>query len=160
MSTLKLLQTCPTQHKNLFSSLGALYPKNPNTITFNVENFKPILSHQLTFKIKTKVIGRNIHHTVLDEGASTSVISMSCWRATGSLKVNHSPTTLKYFYGRGFQPYGLLPVLSIDLGGNFIFILVEVVEASLDYNLLLGRNFFYTMMMIASLVFCFLYFPE
>ena len=43
---------------------------------------------------------------------------MSCWRAIGSPEINRSPTTLKAFDGRGFQPYGLLPALQIELEGK------------------------------------------
>ena len=76
----------------------------------------------------------------MDKGASTSVMSLSCWRSIGSLEINRSPTTLKDFDGHGFQPYGLLPAIHVELGGNLVSIHIEVVDAPLDYNLLLGRN--------------------
>ena len=79
MSTLEVLQSCPTQHKNLLTALGALYPDNTNLIHFNVENYKSRLPHKLAFQIITKVL-----RTILDEGASTSVLSLSCWKAIGS----------------------------------------------------------------------------
>ena len=76
----------------------------------------------------------------MDEGASTSVMSLSCLRAIGSPKINCSPTTLKAFDGRGFHPYGLLLAIHIELGGKLVSIHIEVIDAPLDYNLLLGRN--------------------
>ena len=97
MSTLEVLQTCPTQFKSLLSALRALDLENSRIITFNLDNFKPRLSHQLAFQIATKVIGKKVHCTLLDVGASTLVVSMSCWRAIDSPEVNHSPTTLKVF---------------------------------------------------------------
>ena len=57
--------------------------------------------------------------------------------------------TLKAFSGRGFQPYGLLSSLLIELGGKSVSIHVEVVDAFLDYNLLLGRNWFYEIEVVA-----------
>ena len=90
---------------------------------------------------------------VLDEGASTSILSSSCWKAIGSPKLVKSPTTLKAFNGRGFQPYGLMPTLSVELGGKIVSIQVEVVDAPLDYNLLLGRNWVYAMTTVTSTVF-------
>ena len=102
MSTLELLQSCPTQHKNLLTALRALYLDNTNLIHFNVKNYKSRLHHQLTFQIMTKVVGKNVFRTVLDEGASTSVLSLSCWKAIGSPELVTSPTTLKAFDGRGF----------------------------------------------------------
>ena len=99
MSTLEVLQSCPTQPKNLVTALGALDPDNTNLIHFNVENYKSKLPHQIVFHIASKVVGRKVHRIVLDEGASTSVLSIACWRAIDSLEVMKSPTTLKAFDG-------------------------------------------------------------
>ena len=43
--------------------------------------------------------------------------------------------------------------LAVELGVKTISIQVEVVDAPLDYNLLLGRNWFYAMNVVASTVF-------
>ena len=102
MSTLEVLQSCPTQRKNLLTMLGALDPDNSNLIHFNVENYKSRLPHKLAFQIITKVVENKVFRTVLDEGASTSILSLSCWKAIGSPKLVTSPTTLKAFDGRGF----------------------------------------------------------
>ena len=87
---------------------------------------------------------------VLDEGASTSVLSLTCWKALGSPKLVTSPTTLKAFDGWGFQPHGLISSLVYELGGKTISIQVEVVDSPLDYNLLLGRNWFYAMTIVSN----------
>ena len=89
----------------------------------------------------------------MDDSASTSVMSLSCWRAIGSPKINRSPTTLKDFDGRGFQPYGLLPTIHVELGDKLVSIHIEVVDTPLDYKLLLGHNSFYAMKAIASTIF-------
>ena len=49
------------------------------------------------------------------------------------------------FDGRSFQPHGILPSLKVHLGGKTVAIKVEVVDAPLDYNLLLGRDWIYNM---------------
>ena len=49
MSALEVLQTCPTQWKNLLTALGAMDPENSNIITFKLDDFKMRLSHQLSF---------------------------------------------------------------------------------------------------------------
>ena len=67
--------------KNLLTALGALDPDNTNLIHFNVENYKYRLPHKLAFQIITKVVEKKFFRTVLDEGASTSVLSLSCWKA-------------------------------------------------------------------------------
>ena len=126
--------------KNLLTTLGALDLENTNLIHFNVENYKSRLPHQLAFQIMTKVVGKKVFRIVLDKGASTSVLSPSCWKSLGSPKLVTSPMTLKAFDGRGFQPQGLISSLAVKLGGKTISIQFEVVDALLDYNLLLGRN--------------------
>ena len=81
------------------------------------------------------------------------VLSLTSWKALGSLELVTSPTTLKSFDGWGFQPHGLISALVVELGGKTVSIQVEVVDAPLDYNLLLGRNWFYAMNVVASTVF-------
>ena len=46
------------------------------------------------------------------------------------------------------------------MGGNTFAIEVEVVDAPLHYNLLLGRNWMYSMQAIASSLFCVVCFPH
>ena len=99
MSTFEVLQSCPMQHKNLLTALGALDLDNTNLIHFNVENYKSRPPHKLAFEIITKVVGKKVFRAVLDERALTSVLSLSCWKAIGSLELVTSPTTLKAFDG-------------------------------------------------------------
>jgi len=99
MSTLEVLQNCPAQRRTLLSTLGAIEPETSNHLMFNLENFKTRLSHQLAFQIHTSISGKTIHRIVLDEGGSTSIMSLSCRRAIGSPEVRQSPTTLRAFDG-------------------------------------------------------------
>ena len=46
-----------------------------------------------------------------------------------------------------------MPTLSVELGGKTVSIQVEVVDSLLDYNLLLGRNWFYAMSVVTLMVF-------
>jgi hypothetical protein len=160
MSALEVLQNCPSQRRTLLSAIGAMDPEESNMITFNLDYFKERLSHHLAFQIQILVGGKNIHRTVLDEGASTCVMSLSCWRSIGSPKLNQSPTTLKAFDGCGFQPHRLLQSFVVTLKGKTISVDIEVVDVPLDYNLLLGHSWFYAMTVIASSVFHILQFPH
>ena len=153
MSTLKVLQSCPTQCKNLLMTLGYLDPNNTKLIHFNVENYNYRIPHKLAFQIITKVVEKKVFRTVLYERASTLVLSLSCWKAIGSPELVTSPMNLKAFDGWGFQPHGLIPALSVELGGKTISIQVEVVDAPLDCNLLLGRNWFHAVTAVTSTVF-------
>ena len=87
-------------------------------IHFNVENYKPRLPYKLAFQIIMKVVAKKVFLTVLDEGASTSVLSLTCWKSLGSPELVTSPMTLKAFDGRGFQPHGLISALVVELGGK------------------------------------------
>ena len=121
ISTLEVLQIFPTQHKNLLTALGALDLDNTNLIHFNVENYKPRLLHKVAFQIIKKVVGKKVFRMVLDEGASSLVLSLTCWKALGSPEFVTSPTTLKAFHGRGFQPHGLISAIAVKLGGKNCF---------------------------------------
>ena len=79
-------------------------------------------------------------HTVIDEGAGASVMYLFCWKGLGSPTLSQSANMLTTFDGRLFQPHRILPSLEVQLGGKTVAIEVEVVDAPLDYNLLLGRN--------------------
>ena len=85
--------------QKLLTMLGDLDPDNSNLIHFNVENYKSRIPHKIAFQIITKLVENKVFRNVLDEGASTSVLSMSCWKAIGSPELVTSPTTLKAFDG-------------------------------------------------------------
>ena len=64
------------------------------------------------------------------------------------------------FNGRYFRPHDILPSLKVHLGGKTVAIEVEVVDAPLNYNLLLGRNWMYSMQAVASSLFRVVCFPH
>ena len=97
--------------------------------------------------------------TIIDEGASTSVMSLSCWKGLGSPTFSQSANMLMDFDGRSFWLHGILPSIEVQLRGNIVTIKVEVVDVPLDYNILLGRNWMYNMKFIASSLFRVVFFP-
>jgi hypothetical protein len=86
----------------------------------------------------TKIFTQNIFRTVVDEGASTCVMSLACWKAIGQPTLSPSPTLLTAFDGRSFRTHDIVPSFPVQLGGKTVCVEVEVVNAPLDYNLLLG----------------------
>ena len=78
---------------------------------------------------------------------------LSCWKGLGSPDLSKSATMLTSFDGRSFQPHIILPSLKVQLGGKTVAIEVEVVDAPLDYNILLGQNWMYSMQAVASSLF-------
>ena len=83
--------------------------------------------------------------TVIDEGASTSMMSLSCWKGLGSPTFSQSANMLMYFNGRSFWMHGILPSLKVQLGRKTVSIEIEVAVEPLDNNLLLGCNYIYNM---------------
>jgi hypothetical protein len=88
------------------------------------------------------------------------VMFVACWKAIGSTPLNESHNTLKAFNGSGFKRYGVLPSLSVMLEGKSITIEVEVFDAPLDYNLLLGYSWIDSMREVVSTLFHFVRFPH
>jgi hypothetical protein len=154
MSTLEVLQSCPTQWKTLLNDIGGIDTTYTNLIIFDLEYHIPRLPPQLTFQIQVIVENMNICRTIIDEGASTSVMSITCWKAIGSPSLTESHNTLKCFNGTKFKPYGILPSLSITLEGKMVTVEVEVFDACLDYNLLLGHSWIDSMHAVVSNLFC------
>jgi hypothetical protein len=97
---------------------------------------------------------------VVDEGASTCMMSLVCWKAIGQPILSPSPTLLTTFDGHSFRPHGIIPSFPLQLGGKTVCVEVEVVDVSLDYNILLGRSWTYTMQVVVITVFRVLLFPH
>ena len=63
------------------------------------------------------------------------------------------------FNRRTSHPLGVLPQFPITLGGKNVFIDVMVVQDPLDFDLLLERDYVYSMKDVMSTLFCVIYFP-
>lgn len=124
-----------------------------------MENCKPPLSHQLAFQVQIFSKGKGIHITVINEGASTYIMSASCWLALGSSTLSLLLNSLKAFGGHTFIPKGCLDSYPINLYGKMVTMDIEVVNKKLEYNLLLGRIWMYAMMAIVSTIICLILFP-
>ena len=70
-----------------------------NIITFNLEKFIPRLQSQLDFMIQVILMGKTIHINIFDEGASTCINSIVCWKAIDSHVLSQFLNTLQYFDG-------------------------------------------------------------
>ena len=119
---------------------------------FNLFDVNILLSYDVDLLVDVIHGGKTIRKTVVDEGASTCVMSLSCWKALGSPELVPSNTLLTAFDGRSFHPHGILPSIEIKLAGKAVSIEVEVIDAPLDYNFLLGRSWTYAMCAIPSTV--------
>ena len=64
------------------------------------------------------------------------------------------------FDERSFRPNGIFPAFEIKLVGKAVSIEIEVVDAPLDYNIILGRSWTYEMCAIPLSIFRVLVFPH
>jgi hypothetical protein len=160
MSTLEVLQKCASQRNSLLSTLGSLDSCGSKVIKFDVTDVKTRLPYHVAFQIHVKYMKYTIKHSVIDEGVATWVMFLTYWKAIDSSTICQSMTMLTAFHGRSFQPHIILPTFFIQLGGKTVEVDVEVVDAPLDYNLLLGHNLTYAMTAIVLSVFRTLCFPR
>jgi hypothetical protein len=106
MSALEVLQSCPAQRKALLIALVSTETCNPGTIMLDKTDLKQSLPYHVAFQIVVahpmKTFIRNIFRTVVDEGSSTCVMSLACWKAIGQPELSPSPTLLTVFNGHSF----------------------------------------------------------
>ena len=114
---------------------------------------QPRLPYYMSLLIHVKCLNNTFMCTVIDEGDVAYVMSLSCWKGLGSPTLSQSTTMLTTFDVKSFRLHRILPSLKVQLGGKTVTIEVEVVDAPLDYNLLLGRNWMYNMRDVASSLF-------
>jgi hypothetical protein len=106
MSSLEVLQSFPSQRKSLLVALGSTETCNLGTIMLDTIDLKPRLPYHVAFQILVahpmKTFTWNIFCTVVDEGASTCIMSLACWKAIEQLVLSPSPTLLTAFDGCSF----------------------------------------------------------
>jgi hypothetical protein len=160
MSVLEVLQTCPTQRKSLLSAMGSVDPADTRLITFDLDNCEPRLPAAVAIQIPVKIRNITVHRCIIDEGASTCIMSKSVWQKLGSPKLLPYAITLRAYDGRSASPEGIFQNVPIELGGKTVLIDIEVIEAPLEYNILLGRTYMYAMKVVASSIFRTIMFPH
>jgi hypothetical protein len=164
LSALEVLQSCPSQRKAMLAALGFAETCNPGMIMLDMTDLKPHIPYHVAFHIVVsytmKNFTRNIFRTVVDEGTSTCVMSLACWKAIIQPILSLSPTLFTAFDSCSFQPHGIVPSFPMQLGWKTVCVEVEVVDASLDYNILLGRSWTYTMKAVVVTFFQVLLFPH
>ena len=134
MSMLEVLQNCPSQKQALLSAIGGIDPTDSNLVVFNHASYMPQLPVQLAFLIQVNALNKLVHRTIINEGASTFIMSMNRQKTLGTSPLSRSPTMLKSFDSR-----------------TYIF---------WHYNILLGRPWVYAMVVVGSTYFHTIAFPH
>jgi hypothetical protein len=130
------------------------FPPSNKTIFFNWDVLSgPRLPSHIPFQIIVQVCGQDVPQTLIDEGASISILSSIAWQALGCPQLAPVTQNLLAFNRRTNQPLGTLPQFPVTLGGITVCIDVMVVQDPLDLALLLGWDYVYAMKDIVSTLF-------
>jgi len=111
------------------------------------------LPSYVPFQITVHAYHMDVLSTVIEEGASVSILSSTVWKAFGSPHLVPVTQNMLAFKRGTSQLLGILHKLPITLGGKTIYIDVMVVQGPLDFNLLLGRDYVYIMGALVSSLF-------
>jgi hypothetical protein len=65
------------------------------------------------------------------------------------VSVTYSTYFLQWY---SFEPHGIIPSFPMQLGGKTVCVEFEVIDAPLNYNLLLGRSWTYSMQAVVAIV--------
>ena len=114
----------------------------------------------ISFQIPISIQNLVLHWCIVDEGESTCVMSTLVWQKLGSPILQPSSTTLGAYDGHPTKAQGILPHVPITLVEKIVLIDIEVVNAQLDYNLLLRRIYMYAMRVVESTIFHLMMFPH
>jgi len=141
--------------------LGAVDPSNDCIIVFPVDTSKhPPLPSSIYFQIPIRVRNATISRWIIDEGTSTCVMSVVLWKQLKSPELFPSTITLCAWDRHSSQPFDMYCNCPVTLAGKTVHIDIEVIDALLDYNILLGRSYTYAMSAIVFTVFCKMCFPH
>jgi hypothetical protein len=136
-------------------------PPSPRMVSFDWNDLvEPRLPSSAPFQIRVEVNSTNIYRFIMDEGASTSILSSSVWKVLGSLELVSSSHELLDFERRPSEYLGVLPQLPISLGENTVYVNVIVVQGPLDFNMILGNDYVYAMKVVVSTLFRVMHFPH
>ena len=121
---------------------------------------RPRLPASIPFRIIVQIYRMVMAGTIIDEGASVSILSSTAWKALGSPALLPEMRNLTGFDKGTSRPLSILPNVPVTLKGKTVQMNVMVVQGPLDYNLLLGRDYIYCMGAIVSSLFRVMCFPH
>jgi hypothetical protein len=85
-------------------------PPSPRMVSFDWNDLvESCLPSSTPFQIRVEVNSNNIYRCIVDEGASTSILSSSAWKALGSPKLVSTSHELLDFDRHPSEYLGILP---------------------------------------------------
>ena len=94
-----------------------------------------------------------IARCIVDEGASVSILYARAWRGMGSPSLVPTASQLLVFDRRTCIALGILSQTPVTLGGKTVLVDFMVIEDPVDFNMLLGCDYFYAMQAMVSTFF-------
>jgi hypothetical protein len=137
-------------------SLSSITPfPSPRMNSFDWNDLvEPRLPSYAPFHIRFEVNSKNIYQCIVDEGASTSILSSSAWKYLGSPNLFSALHALLDF---DRCPSEYFP---ISLGGKIVLVDVMVVQGSLYFNMFLRCDYVNDMNVVVSRLFQVMHFPH
>lgn len=133
------------QRKALLSALGEVDPSDTHLITFDLDKTDPRLLSSIAFKVPVTIENLIIHRCIIDEGHNTSVHSyLEKFRLPRAHSVSHDFTCIRR---------SSFPTTRTYRTHQSVFVDIEVVDAQLDYNILLDHSYMYAMKVVPSIIF-------
>ena len=138
-----MLRSDCSRQEEIFSVSTEPSPSS-EVISFDWSNLtKYHLHSSVPFHIFVQVTTRRMLRTIVDEGASVSILSSTAWKDLGFPQLVPATDQIMAFNRRPTAPLGILPHLPITLGGKIVCIDVIVVQGPLYFNILLGHDYVY-----------------
>jgi len=136
-------------------------PSSNQMISINWNHLtEPRLPSYVPFQITVQVCDKNIPNTVIEKGSSVRNLSANAWQAFCSPQLALVTHNLLTFDRRFSRPLGILPQFLVILGGKMVYVDVMVFHNPFNFNLLLGRDYFYVMRDFVSTLFRVISFPQ
>ena len=88
MSMLEVLPTCPPQRRALLYDVGVNDDNSSSVIKFETMGIQPRLPYYVSLLIHVECLNMTVKCTIINEGAASSVMSLSCWKGLGSLELS------------------------------------------------------------------------
>ena len=77
MSSLEVIQTCPTQRRVLLNTLEMVDSNPSTTLRFDIHEIHPRFSYHVDFLFHMECMNNTIKYTVIDEGVVASLMYLS-----------------------------------------------------------------------------------
>jgi len=120
-------------------------------IFFHVDKLdNPPLPSSVAFQIPVSIQKEIVSRCIIDERISTCVMTASVLKQLGSPNLSLSTITLCSWDGHPSHPLGLYRNFLVTVASKATFIDIEVLDAPLNYNILLGHSYTHAMSIVSS----------